>query len=135
MQVISVQHPISVMRLPSKPLSRLIFCQGFFPYSLKVHLLHKAVVLLVVHSGYFIFPVPTISGEPSPIHHLGRCWMGDQQLHMSAVQANVKIKYGNKIYMYSIKHDVSYTITGINGIRTEYIALEKLKVHVVYTSY
>jgi len=61
--------------------------------------------------------------------------MGDQRLHTSAVQANVKIKYINKIYMYSIKHDVSYTIIGINGIRTEYIALEKLKVHVVYTSY
>jgi hypothetical protein len=102
---------------------------------LKVLLLHKAVLLVLVHPGYFISPVPTISGEPSPVRHLGRCWMGDQQLHTSAVQGNVKIKYSNKICMYSIKHDVSYTISGTNGIRTEYIALEKLKVHVVYTSY
>jgi hypothetical protein len=61
--------------------------------------------------------------------------MGDQQLHASAVQANVTIKYNSKIYMYSIKHDVSYSISGTNGIRTEYIVLEKLKVCVVYTSY
>ena len=81
MQVISVQHPISVMKLPSKPLSRLVFCRGFFPQPLKVPLLHKAVVLILVHPGYFISPVPTISGEPSPIRHLGRRSMGDQQLH------------------------------------------------------
>jgi len=31
---------------------------------MKVPLLHKAVVLVLVHPGYFISPVPTISGEP-----------------------------------------------------------------------
>ena len=31
MQVISLQHPISVMGLQSKTLNKLIFCRGFFP--------------------------------------------------------------------------------------------------------
>jgi len=34
-------------------------------------------VLVLVHPGYFISPVPTISGELSPIRHLGRCPTGD----------------------------------------------------------
>ena len=38
-------------------------------------------MLVLVHPGYFISPVPTISGEPSLISHLGRRSMGDQQLH------------------------------------------------------
>jgi hypothetical protein len=37
----------------------------------------QAAVLVLVHPGYFISPVPTISGERSPIRHLGRRPMGD----------------------------------------------------------
>jgi hypothetical protein len=34
-------------------------------------------VIVLVHSEYFISPVPTISGERSPIRQLGRRPMGD----------------------------------------------------------
>ena len=99
MQVISLQHPISVMGLPSKPLSRLIVCQGFFPKPLKALLLHKAVVLVLVHPGCFISPVPTISGEPSPHPLLGWRLMGDQQLHMSDMRIVEK-------YVYKTVHEI-----------------------------
>jgi len=91
-----LQHPIPVMGMPSKPLIRLIFCRGFFPKPLKVLLCHKAVVLVLVHPGYSISPVPTISGEPSPICPLGRCPMGDQQL---LIYSLLKILQGNNKYI------------------------------------
>ena len=41
----------------------------------------KAAVLVLVCPGYFISPVPSISGEHSPIRHRGIHPMGDQYLH------------------------------------------------------
>jgi hypothetical protein len=37
----------------------------------------RAAVLVLVRPGYFISPVPAISGEHSPIRHRGRRPMGD----------------------------------------------------------
>jgi len=57
---------------------QVIFDQGFLPLALDKSISNCwAAVLVLVHPGYFISPVPTISGEHSPIHHLGRCPMGD----------------------------------------------------------
>jgi hypothetical protein len=41
----------------------------------------KATVLVLVCSGYFISPVPFISGERSPIRHMERHPMGDQYMY------------------------------------------------------
>ena len=55
----------------------MIFGQGFLPLALDKSISNsRAAVLLLVHSGYFISPVPTISAERSPIRHLGRRPMG-----------------------------------------------------------
>jgi len=55
-----------------------IFGQGFLPLALDKSVSNcPAAVLVLVHPGYFISPVPTISGERSPIRHLGRRPMGD----------------------------------------------------------
>ena len=57
----------------------MIFGQGFLPLSLQKSISNCwAAVLVLVHPGYFISPVPTISGERSPIRHLGRCTCNKQ---------------------------------------------------------
>ena len=38
----------------------------------------KAAEATLVHPGYFISPVPAISGEHSPMRHLGRRPMRDE---------------------------------------------------------
>jgi len=49
------------------------FSQGFLPLALDKSISNcRAAVLVLVHPGYFISPVPTIFGERSPIRHLGR---------------------------------------------------------------
>ena len=48
----------------------MIFGQGFLPLALDKSISNcRAAVLVLVHPGYFISPVPTISGERSPIRH------------------------------------------------------------------
>ena len=50
----------------------MIFGQGFLPLALDNSISNcRAAVLVLVHPGYSISPVPTISGERSPIRHLG----------------------------------------------------------------
>jgi hypothetical protein len=57
-----------------------MFGQGFLPLALDKSISNcRAAVLVLVHPGYFISPMPTISGEHSPLHHLGRQPMGDWQ--------------------------------------------------------
>jgi len=57
---------------------QVIFGQGFLPLALDNSISNCwAAVLILVHPGHFISPVPTISGERSPIHHLGRRLTGD----------------------------------------------------------
>ena len=56
---------------------QVIFDQGFLPLAIDKSISNcRAAVLVLVHPGYFISPVPTISGERSPIRHLGRHPMG-----------------------------------------------------------
>jgi len=51
----------------------VIFDQGFLPLALDTPVSNwRAAVLVSVRPEYFISPVPTISGEHSPIHHWGR---------------------------------------------------------------
>jgi len=57
---------------------QVIFGQGFLPLALEKSISNcRATVLVLVHPEYFISPVATISGERSPIRHLGRRPMGD----------------------------------------------------------
>jgi len=47
--------------------------QGFLPLDLDTPVSNcKAAVIVLVYPGYFISPVPTISGEHFPIRHRGR---------------------------------------------------------------
>ena len=56
----------------------MIFGEGFLPLALYTPVSDcRAAVLVLVRPEYFISPVPAISGEHSPIHHRGRCLMGD----------------------------------------------------------
>ena len=56
----------------------MIFDQGFLPLALDTPESNcKAAVLVLVRPGYFISPVPAISGEHSPIRHQGRRPMED----------------------------------------------------------
>ena len=56
----------------------MIFGQGFLPLALDNSISNCwAAVLVLVHTGYFISPVPTIFGERSPIRHLRRRPMGE----------------------------------------------------------
>ena len=49
---------------------QVIFGQGFLPLALdKSKSNCRAAVLVLAHTGYFISPVPTISGVNSPIRH------------------------------------------------------------------
>jgi len=49
------------------------FYQGVLPLALDTPISNcKTAVLVSVRPGYFISPVPAISGEHSPIHHPGR---------------------------------------------------------------
>ena len=58
---------------------QVICFQGFLPLAFTDPPVNrKAAVLVLVCPGYFISPVPSISGERSPIHHPGRHPMGDQ---------------------------------------------------------
>jgi len=51
----------------------VIFFQGFLPLAFTdPSVSRKAAVLVLVCPEYFISPVPSISGERSPIRHLGR---------------------------------------------------------------
>ena len=51
---------------------QVIFGQGFLPLALDKSISNcRSAVLVLVHPGYFISPVPTISGERSHIRHLG----------------------------------------------------------------
>jgi hypothetical protein len=57
---------------------QVIFDQGFLPVAVDKPISDcKAAVLVLVHPGYFISPVPAIFGEHSPIRHQGRCPMED----------------------------------------------------------
>jgi len=57
---------------------QVMFGQGILPLDLDKSISNCwAAVLVLVHPGYFISLVPTISGEHSPLCHLGRCPMGD----------------------------------------------------------
>jgi len=57
---------------------QVIFGQGFLPLALDKSISNcRAAVQVLVHTGYFISPVLTISGEHSPVRHLGRRRMGD----------------------------------------------------------
>jgi len=57
---------------------QVIFGQVFLPLALDNSLSNcRAAVLVLFYPGYFISPVPTISGERSLIRHLGRRPMGD----------------------------------------------------------
>ena len=57
---------------------RVIFGQGFLLLALDKSISNcRAAVIVLVHPGYFICPVATISGERSPIRQLGRRPMGD----------------------------------------------------------
>jgi hypothetical protein len=56
----------------------VIFDKGFLPLALDEPISNcNAGVLVLVRPGYFISPVPAISGEKSPIHYQGRCPMED----------------------------------------------------------
>jgi hypothetical protein len=51
----------------------VIFDQDFLPLALDKPISNcMAAVLVLVRPGYFISPVPAISGEHSPIRHQGR---------------------------------------------------------------
>ena len=51
----------------------MIFDQIFLPLALDTPVSNcKAAVLVLVRPGYFISPVPAVSGEHSPIRHRGR---------------------------------------------------------------
>jgi len=57
---------------------QVIFGLGFLPLALDNSISnYRAAVLVLVHPGYFISPVPTISDERSPIRQLGRSPMAD----------------------------------------------------------
>ena len=57
---------------PPNQEDQVIFGQGFLPLDLDKLISNcRAALLILVHPGYFISPVPTISGESSPIRHLG----------------------------------------------------------------
>jgi len=59
----------------------VIFDEGFLPLALDMPVSNcKAAVLVWVRPGYFISPVPAISGEHSPIRHPGRRPIEDWQL-------------------------------------------------------
>jgi hypothetical protein len=70
----------------------VIFDQGFLPLTLDKPISNcKAAVLVLVCPGYFISPVPAISGEYSPIHHrVGARW---QTSNSSRVQEDVNTSY------------------------------------------
>jgi len=52
---------------------QVIFGQGFLPVALDTPVSNcKAAVLVLFRPGHFIFPVPAISGEYSPIRHQGK---------------------------------------------------------------
>ena len=67
----------------------MIFGRGFLPLALDKSISNcRAAVLVLVHAGYFISPVPTISGERSRIRHLGRRPMArPRKTWMEGVQA------------------------------------------------
>ncbi|KAG8265992.1 hypothetical protein J6590_081561 [Homalodisca vitripennis] len=62
-----------------RQITKAVCLNSLTPCRTGVHFLnYKAAALLVlVRPGYFISPVPAISGEHSPIHHPGRRPMGD----------------------------------------------------------
>ena len=71
----------------------MLFGQGFLPLALDKSISNfQAAVLVLVHPGYFISPVPTISGEHSPIRHLGTTMVWPHQ--KDARGENTKINYG-----------------------------------------
>jgi len=58
---------------PPNSEDQVIFDQGFLPVALDKSISNcRAAVLVLVRPGYFISPVPAISGERSPIRHPGR---------------------------------------------------------------
>jgi len=59
--------------------TRWFLFRGFLPLAFTDPSVNcKAAVLVLVCPGYFFSPVPSISGEHSPIRHLGRHPMGDK---------------------------------------------------------
>ena len=73
----------------------MIFDQGFLPPALDTPVSNcKAAMLVLVRLGYFISPVPAISGEHSSIRHWGRHPMEDYQLLKGLV---LIIKYNDKV--------------------------------------
>ena len=57
---------------------QVIFDKGFLPLSLETPVSNcKAAALVLVLTGYFISPVPAISGEHSPIRYQGSRPMED----------------------------------------------------------
>ena len=60
---------------------QVICDRGFLPLAFDNSMSScKAADASLVRPGYFISPVPAISGEHSPIRHLGRRPMGEQLL-------------------------------------------------------
>jgi hypothetical protein len=60
-------------RKPPNLQDQTIFGQEFLPLTLDTPVSNcKAAVLILVCSGYFISPIPAISGEYSPIRYQGR---------------------------------------------------------------
>jgi len=52
---------------------QVIFDQGFLPLAFDTPVSnYKAALLVLVRPGYFISPVPAISGELFPVRHRGR---------------------------------------------------------------
>ena len=76
--VFSDERGAGPLHQPPNLEDQVIFGQGFLPLALDKSLSNcQAAVLVLVHAGYFISSVPTISGARSPIRHLGRSPMGD----------------------------------------------------------
>jgi len=68
---------------------QVIFGQGFLPLALDKSISNcRAAVLLSVYPTHFISPVPTVSGERSPIRHLGRRPMGDSNFINGETERN-----------------------------------------------
>ena len=63
---------------------QVIFDQGFLPLALDKSISNcRTAVLVLVHPGYFISPVPTVSGERSSIRHLGLDTTGEKEKRAS----------------------------------------------------
>ena len=70
----------------------MIFDQDFLPLALDTPVSNcKTAVLVLFRTGYFISPVPAISGEHFAIRHRGRRLMEDWQLLAGVVLNTCRI--------------------------------------------